>query len=55
VDGHVAREEAAGRRCPADWSWIVPPMSGALTPVCHRYYDEPVPDTTPIFLPRAAS
>jgi nitric-oxide synthase len=52
---HVAREEAAGRRCPADWSWIVPPMSGALTPVYHRYYDEPEPDTTPIFLPPAVA
>ncbi|MFF7726716.1 nitric oxide synthase oxygenase [Streptomyces sp. NPDC008001] len=43
---HVAREEDAGRGCPADWSWIVPPMSGALTPVYHRYYDEdrPRPD-----------
>jgi nitric-oxide synthase, bacterial len=36
---HVRKEEVAGRRCPADWSWIVPPMSGALTPVFHRYYD----------------
>jgi len=36
---HVAKEEKAGRVCPADWSWIVPPMSGALTPVYHRYYD----------------
>ncbi|AUS77701.1 nitric oxide synthase oxygenase [Actinoalloteichus sp. AHMU CJ021] len=36
---HVEKEEKAGRRCPADWSWIVPPMSGALTPVFHRYYD----------------
>jgi nitric-oxide synthase len=52
---HIAREEAAGRRCPADWSWIVPPMSGALTPVYHRYYDEPEPDTTPIFLPPAVA
>ncbi|MCQ8772402.1 nitric oxide synthase oxygenase [Streptomyces telluris] len=43
---HLAREELAGRSCPADWSWIVPPMSGALTPVFHRYYDEsrPRPD-----------
>ena len=48
---HVAREEAAGRRCPADWSWIVPPVSGGLTPVFHRYYDEPDPATTPAFLP----
>ncbi|MFC5287969.1 nitric oxide synthase oxygenase [Actinokineospora guangxiensis] len=36
---HLAKEEKAGRRCPADWSWIVPPMSGSLTPVFHRYYD----------------
>jgi nitric-oxide synthase len=43
---HLAREELAGRSCPADWSWIVPPMSGALTPVFHRYYDDgrPSPD-----------
>ncbi|GAA3049277.1 hypothetical protein GCM10010484_46560 [Actinokineospora globicatena] len=36
---HLEREESAGRRCPADWSWIVPPMSGGQTPVFHRYYD----------------
>ncbi|SDI74790.1 nitric-oxide synthase [Actinokineospora alba] len=36
---HVEREEKAGRTCPADWSWIVPPMSGGITPVFHRYYD----------------
>ncbi|GAA5181307.1 nitric oxide synthase oxygenase [Rugosimonospora acidiphila] len=37
---HVERERRAGRRTPADWSWIVPPMSGAATPVFHRYYHE---------------
>jgi nitric-oxide synthase, bacterial len=37
---HLAREERAGRITPADWSWIVPPVSGAATPVFHRYYDE---------------
>src|SRR5262245_15137067 len=37
---HLAREERAGRPCPADWSWIVPPISGAATPVFHRYYDQ---------------
>ncbi|AGL17646.1 nitric oxide synthase oxygenase [Actinoplanes sp. N902-109] len=37
---HVAREEKAGRQVPADWSWIVPPISGAATPVFHRYYHE---------------
>ncbi|MGD9525291.1 nitric oxide synthase oxygenase [Pseudonocardia sp.] len=48
---HISREKKAGRGCPADWSWIVPPVSGALTPVYHRYYDEPDPDLRPAFLP----
>ena len=52
---HVEREEQAGRSCPADWSWIVPPVSGGLTPVYHRYYDEPDPGTRPAFLPPLAS
>ncbi len=47
---HVEKEERAGRRCPADWSWIVPPISGALTPVFHRYYDTEV--TGPQFVAR---
>ncbi len=50
---HVVREQDAGRRCPADWSWIVPPMSACLTPVFHRYYDQPDPDLRPAFLDRA--
>jgi nitric-oxide synthase len=37
---HVEREERAGRIAPADWTWIVPPLSGGATPVFHRYYDE---------------
>ncbi len=37
---HIAREERAGRDVPADWSWIVPPISGGTTPVFHRYYPE---------------
>ncbi len=36
---HLEREERAGRTCPADWTWIVPPLSGSQTPVFHRYYD----------------
>ena len=48
---HVEREERAGRRCPADWSWIVPPLSGGQTAVFHRYYDEPDPALRPAFLP----
>ncbi len=37
---HIRNEEKAGRPVPADWTWIVPPMSGGLTPVFHRYYAE---------------
>jgi nitric-oxide synthase len=48
---HLAREEEAGRRCLADWSWIVPPVSGSQTPVFHRYYDEPDDSVRPAFLP----
>lgn len=36
---HLEREEHKGRSVPADWSWIVPPMSGATTEVFHRTYD----------------
>lgn len=36
---HLERERRAGRPVPADWSWIVPPLSGSTTPVFHRYYD----------------
>jgi nitric-oxide synthase, bacterial len=37
---HIGKEEQHGRRCPADWSWIVPPTAGSTTPVFHRYYDD---------------
>jgi nitric-oxide synthase, bacterial len=37
---HIEKEEAAGRSVPADWTWIVPPLSGAATGVFHRYYEE---------------
>jgi nitric-oxide synthase len=37
---HLTNESRAGRPVPADWSWIVPPMSGGVTPVFHRYYAE---------------
>lgn len=36
---HIEREERKGRPVPADWSWIVPPISGSATGVFHRYYD----------------
>jgi nitric-oxide synthase len=44
---HLAKEESRGRIVPADWSWIVPPISGGITPVFHRYYDEA--DLSPAF------
>jgi nitric-oxide synthase len=37
---HVRNERRAGREVPADWTWIVPPISGAATGVFHRYYHE---------------
>ncbi|GAA3420110.1 nitric oxide synthase oxygenase [Streptosporangium vulgare] len=37
---HLEREEKEGRVCPADWTWIVPPMSSSATPVFHRYYED---------------
>ena len=32
------REEKAGREVQAEWSWIVPPLSGSATGVFHRTY-----------------
>jgi nitric-oxide synthase len=49
---HLEREEAAGRICPVDWSWIVPPVSGSATAVFHRYYDDA--DLRPNYLRRSA-
>jgi nitric-oxide synthase len=40
---HIELERRAGRETNADWSWIVPPMSGSTTPVFHRYYGEQEP------------
>lgn len=34
----AAREQKAGRAVSADWSWIVPPMSGSATPVFHSLW-----------------
>ncbi len=49
---HIARESRHGRPTPADWSWIVPPVSGSTTPVFHRYYDPVDTSLRPAFLPR---
>jgi nitric-oxide synthase len=50
---HEEREMKAGRTTHADWSWIVPPLSGSTTPVFHKvfknevlspnFYYQPVP------------
>jgi nitric-oxide synthase len=37
---HETREKEAGRCVYADWSWIVPPISGATTPVFHRTFKD---------------
>ena len=37
---HVGKEQQHGRRCPAEWSWIVPPTAGSTTPVFHRSYED---------------
>jgi nitric-oxide synthase len=37
---HEEKEIQAGRTFPADWGWIVPPLSGSTTPVFHRHYKD---------------
>jgi nitric-oxide synthase len=32
---HLQQEQQAGRSTAADWSWVVPPLSGSTTPVFH--------------------
>ena len=44
---HIELEERQGRKCPADWTWIVPPAASSATAVFHRYYDDF--DQTPNF------
>ncbi|XP_078600036.1 nitric oxide synthase 1-like isoform X2 [Branchiostoma floridae x Branchiostoma japonicum] len=42
---HMENEQRLRGGCPADWVWIVPPISGSLTPVFHQemisYYLRP--------------
>lgn len=37
---HQRIEAEAGRPLPADWGWIVPPLSGSATPVFHTSYED---------------
>jgi nitric-oxide synthase, bacterial len=39
---HEEREMKAGRITHADWSWIVPPLSGSTTPVFHKTFNNEV-------------
>jgi nitric-oxide synthase len=49
---HLELEEAQGRSCPADWTWIVPPAASSATQVFHRYYENF--DQTPNFYRHSA-
>jgi nitric-oxide synthase len=40
---HIERERCAGRSVPADWSWIVPPMSSSATKVFHLEMEDGSP------------
>jgi len=33
---HMHNEHRSRGGCPADWVWIVPPMSSSITPVYHQ-------------------
>ena len=44
-----ARERALGRPVHGRWSWLVPPLSPATTPVYHRQYEDI--ELTPNFFP----
>jgi nitric-oxide synthase, bacterial len=61
VDHHTATqhfvefeslEAKKGRPTYADWSWIVPPVSGSTTPVYHRLYEKV--ELKPNFYPQPA-
>ena len=42
---HCETEQRLRGGCPADWVWVVPPMSASITPVFHqemlRYHLKP--------------
>ena len=33
---HMEKEQRLRGGCPADWVWVVPPMSSSLSPVFHQ-------------------
>ncbi len=36
---HIKKEAKLGRKVPADWGWIVPPISGSATEVFHQEFN----------------
>ncbi|WP_327251380.1 nitric oxide synthase oxygenase [Streptomyces sp. NBC_01244] len=50
---HLEKEERKGRDVGADWSWIVPPISGSATPVFHRTYEDRPSSTAYVHHPGA--
>ncbi|MFK0296287.1 nitric oxide synthase oxygenase [Streptomyces sp. NPDC090442] len=52
---HIDREGRHGRTVPANWSWIVPPLSGGATEVFHRYYHPEDPNLRPAFIHRTTT
>lgn len=49
-NAHIEHEAAAGRSVPADWSWLVSPISASTSPLFHRTFDRPDPRTRPNFV-----
>lgn len=47
---HVGREATAGRTVPADWPWLVSPMSPSTTPVFHLALGPPDLNVRPNFV-----
>ncbi|MGB0291494.1 MAG: nitric oxide synthase oxygenase [Luteolibacter sp.] len=47
---HCEREQSRGHEVQAEWSWIVPPISGSATGVFHRLY--PLQPRLPNLLPQ---
>ncbi|XP_054847151.1 nitric oxide synthase, endothelial isoform X2 [Eublepharis macularius] len=60
---HLENEQRMRGGCPADWVWLVPPISGSLTPVFHQemvnYHLSPrfwyQPDAWKVYVPRGTT
>nr|XP_056713755.1 nitric oxide synthase, endothelial [Euleptes europaea] len=60
---HLENEQRMRGGCPADWVWLVPPISGSLTPVFHQemvnYHLSPgfwyQPDAWRVYIPKGTT